>query len=55
MICRIDLSKNVDMYDALFLTSKPDFDGYNDDVEKFCIFDDEEKIVWIVWYEDVLL
>ena len=54
MICRIDLSENVDMYDALFLTSKPESEDHNTATEKFCIFNDEEKIVWIVWHEEIL-
>lgn len=53
MICSIDFSDNIDVYNALFLTSKIESDDYNENTEKFCMFDYEEKMVWIVWYTEV--
>ncbi len=52
MICRIDLSDDTGIYDALF-EAKDDKEYENK--KKYLIFDDNNHIVWIYWYKEALL
>ncbi len=60
MICSVDFSQytdrvgNNDMYERLKNTAKIESDFYNNAAIKYCIFDDINKTVWIMWYEEAL-
>ena len=49
----VDLSENTYMYNAL----KNANDNYDDEkqekFDRYLMFDDEEKTVWVIWYEGV--
>ena len=45
---------NNDMYERLKNTAKIESDFYNNAAIKYCIFDDINKTVWIMWYEEAL-
>ena len=52
MIGNVDFSGNEDMYEALEDTSdKTDPIHYNISTDKYMIFDNDSKKVWIIWGE----
>lgn len=50
MIGSVDLSGNIDMYNALKIADKSYKEDKKNSYDKYLIFDDESSKVWIVWY-----
>ena len=49
-----DSTGSNDMYERLKNTANIESDFYNNAAVKYCIFDDINKTVWIMWYEETL-
>jgi len=41
------------MYNAFFNTSFEDSNYYNPATGHYCLFDNENQTVWLMWYGDV--
>ncbi len=52
MICSVDFSDNVEMYNALKNTANIESVFYNEEIVKYGIFDDNNTILWLVWYRE---
>ena len=54
MIGTVDFTGHEEMYDKLESTGNITNEFYNDKVEKYMIFDDDNNTVWICWCEEAL-
>ena len=54
MIGTVDFTGHEEMYEKLENTADKKDKNYNIATEKYCIFDDDIKTVWIYWYEEAL-
>lgn len=50
MISSVKFEDNELLYDSLKKTADPSSDMYNQDLDKFGIFDDNNKTLWLMWY-----